>query len=52
MLHTRWSPEVLVGLLAEPRPVVDELPPVAVLTRDVADGLPGSVARVLSDATG
>ena len=25
MVHVRWSPDVLVGLLAEPRPTVDEL---------------------------
>jgi lipoate-protein ligase A len=52
MVHTRWSPDVLVGVLAEPRPVVGELPPVAVVTLDVATALPAAVARVLSDATG
>ena len=41
---------VLVGLLAEPRPDVDELPPVAVLPADVADALPGAVARGLTAA--
>ena len=48
MVHLRWSPEALVGLLAEPRPVLDELPPVAVVSRDVADALPRAVARELS----
>jgi lipoate---protein ligase len=52
MVHLRWSPEVLIGLLAEPRPTVEELPPVGVVSRDVADALPGAVARVLTDATG
>ncbi len=31
MVHTRWSPDVLVDLLAEPRPTVEELPGVAVV---------------------
>jgi lipoate-protein ligase A len=52
MVHTGWSPDVLVGLLAPPRPRVEELPPVAVVTRELADALPGAVARVLSEATG
>ena len=51
MVHVRWSPAVLVGLLAEPRPGFDELAGVAVVSRDVADALPGAVGRVLS-ATG
>jgi lipoate---protein ligase len=52
MVHLRWSPEVLVGLLAPPRPSVDELLPVAVVSREVAGALPGAVARVLTLATG
>ena len=40
MVHVRWSPDVLVGLLAAPRPTVDELPPVAVVSREIADALP------------
>ena len=51
MVHVRWSPDVLVGLLAAPRPTVEELPGVAVVSRDVADALPGAVAHRLS-ATG
>jgi lipoate-protein ligase A len=46
--HVRWSPEVLVGLLAEPRPALDELPAVAVVSREVATALPRAVARQLS----
>jgi lipoate-protein ligase A len=52
MAHVRWSPEVLVGLLADPRPAPEELPAVAVVTREVADALPGEVARALSAADG
>jgi lipoate-protein ligase A len=52
MVHLHWSPEALVGLLAEPRPALDELPPVAVVTREVVEALPGAVARVLTRATG
>jgi lipoate---protein ligase len=52
MVHLRWSPEVLVGLLASPRPKVDELPPVAVVSPEVAEALPGALARVLSAAPG
>jgi lipoate-protein ligase A len=48
MVHARWSPERLVALLAEPRPTVAELPPVAVLPAGVAAALPGAVAGVLS----
>ncbi|MET0911567.1 MAG: hypothetical protein ABWZ99_19025 [Ilumatobacteraceae bacterium] len=50
MVHIRWSPDVLIGLLAEPRPDVDVLPPVGVLPADVADALPGAVARGLTAA--
>jgi lipoate-protein ligase A len=52
MVHVRWSPDVLVGLLAVPRPTVDELPPVAVVSREIADALPRAVARSLTDAKG
>jgi lipoate-protein ligase A len=52
MVHVRWSPHVLVGLLAEPRPAADELPDVAVVPVEVADALPGAVAAVLTGATG
>jgi lipoate---protein ligase len=48
MVHVRWSPAVLVGLLAAPRPTVAQLPPVAVVSRQVADALPRAVAHVLS----
>ena len=50
MVHIRWSPDVLIGLLAEPRPDVEVLPPVGVLPADVADALPGAVARGLTAA--
>jgi lipoate-protein ligase A len=52
MVHVRWSPEVLVELLAAPRPSVAELPPVAVVSAEVADALPGAVARALTAASG
>ncbi len=52
MVHLRWSPDVLVGLLAEPRPPVGELPPVAAVARDVADALPGAVRAAELSATG
>jgi lipoate---protein ligase len=48
MVHARWSPDVLVGLLAEPRPTVEELPGVAVVEPEVADALPRAVAHTLS----
>ncbi len=51
MVHVRWTPDVLVSLLAEPRPAVDELEPVAVVSREVADALPARWPRV-DTATG
>jgi lipoate-protein ligase A len=51
MVHVRWSPNVLIPLLAEPRPGLGELPPVALVSREVAEALPGMVARFLSNAT-
>ena len=51
MIHLRWSPDVLVGLLAAPRPEVDELPPVAVLAAGIGDVLPAAVVGALSTAT-
>ncbi len=46
-VHTRWSPESLVELLAPPRPDVAELPDVADLDVDVAEALPGALVAVL-----
>jgi len=51
MVHTAWSPQHLVDLLAPPRPDIAELASVAVVTAEVAAGLPESVARVLTSAT-
>jgi lipoate---protein ligase len=51
MIHLRWSPEMFVGLVAAPRPEVDELPPVAVVAAGVADVLPAAVVGALSTAT-
>jgi lipoate-protein ligase A len=48
MVHTAWNPARLLGVLAEPRPVVAELPPVAAVTADVAAALPAAVAAALS----
>jgi lipoate---protein ligase len=48
MVHVRWSPQRLVALLAERRPTVAELPPVASLPAAVAAALPGALAAVLS----
>jgi lipoate-protein ligase A len=44
MVHVRWRPDVLAGLLTPPRPDVDALPPVAVLPAPIAAALPGEVA--------
>jgi lipoate-protein ligase A len=46
-VHTRWSPSALVPLLTTPVPV-DELPPVATLSADVAAALPAAVAAALA----
>jgi lipoate---protein ligase len=51
MIHLRWSPDVLVSLLAAPRPGVDELPPVAVVAAEVGNALPAAVVGALSTAT-
>jgi len=48
MVHTAWHPEVLVDLLAPPRPAVGELPAVAVIGADVAAALPAAVAAALA----
>jgi lipoate-protein ligase A len=47
MVHTRWEPDVLVRLLAPPRPAAAELPPVAVLPAPVVAALPGVLAALL-----
>jgi lipoate-protein ligase A len=46
-VHTRWSPDALVALLAVDVPAA-ELPPVATLPADVAAALPGAVAASLA----
>lgn len=43
-VHTVWSPQVLVALLAAPAPDAAELAPVDVLAIDVARALPDAVA--------
>ena len=45
-VHIRWSPSVLVALLAGELPP-GELPPVATLPADVAGRLPAAVARTV-----
>jgi hypothetical protein len=47
MVHVRWTPEVLLRLLAPPRPAVAELPPVAVLPAALAAALPAALRAVL-----
>jgi lipoate-protein ligase A len=47
MVHVRWNPDLLAGLLAPPRPDVDALPPVAVLPAPIASALPAAVAATL-----
>jgi lipoate---protein ligase len=47
-VHTRWLPENLVRLLAEPRPSVSELPPVAALADGVARALPETLASAFT----
>lgn len=43
-VHTRWAPDVLVSLLAEPRPAAADLAPVDVLDPSLAAALPDAVA--------
>lgn len=47
-VHQVWHPERLIPLLAEPRPAVAELAPVATLAPDLAAALPAAVADVLA----
>jgi len=49
-VHTVWSPDALVALLAHPRPAVDDLAPVDVLDQAMADALPDAVADRLERA--
>jgi lipoate-protein ligase A len=46
-VHTTWSPDALVALLAADVPVA-ELPPVATLAPDVAAAVPAAVAAALA----
>jgi lipoate-protein ligase A len=46
-VHVRWHPEAMVPLLAEPRPAIHELPPVAVLDPQLAGALPDALAAAL-----
>jgi lipoate-protein ligase A len=47
-VHTRWNPELLLSLLAPPRPRLDELPDVATVDERVARELPGALVTVLN----
>jgi lipoate-protein ligase A len=47
-VHTVWSPDRLLALLAAPRPPVGALPPVATLDAGLARALPGALVRVLN----
>ena len=49
-VHSRWSPDALVALLAGDLPSGDP-GPVATLPSDTAAALPGAVAAALADAT-
>lgn len=48
MVHTAWNPERMLGLLRDPKPAVEDLPPVATVPADVAAALPAAVAARLS----
>lgn len=47
-VHTTWAPELMLSLLAPPRPTVADLPAVATLDATRAAALPGAVADVLN----
>lgn len=47
-VHTRWSPEFLIELLARPRPLAGELADVATLDVAVAEGLAEALVAVLN----
>lgn len=46
-VHVRWNPELLISLLAPPRPALVELAGVAALDATVADELPAALTRIL-----
>ncbi len=48
IVHHRWAPAALLDLLRDPKPLVDELAPVATVAADVATALPAALAAVLS----
>lgn len=48
MVHTRWNPERMLGLLRDPKPAVGDLPPVATVSPEVAAALPAAVTAHLS----
>lgn len=47
-VHTRWAPDLMVSLVAPPRPTAAQLPPVATLDAALAGALPGALVRVLN----
>ena len=47
-VHTEWSPDLMVALVAAPRPTVAQLPPVATLDPVAAQALPGALVHVLN----
>ena len=47
-VHTTWSPDLLVELLAAPKPASAELPEVATLEPAIARAVPDTLARILS----
>jgi lipoate-protein ligase A len=47
-VHTTWAPDLMVSLLAPPRPTAAQLPPVATLDASIARDLPRALVRVLN----
>ena len=47
-VHTTWAPDLMVSLLAPPRPTAAQLPPVATLDASLAGALPGALVGVLN----
>jgi lipoate---protein ligase len=48
MVHNRWDPTALLGLLADPKPAPDEVAPVATIAADRAEALPAALVDALA----
>ena len=48
IVHHRWAPAALLDLLRDPKPLVDDLAPVATVAAEIAAALPTALAAALS----